>query len=154
MFKFAKIEFMKTTYVTRFVLLFSFIGFSQNWHTNFDDAQKEATSQNKNIVLVFQGSDWCAPCIKLDKEVWSTQEFQNLANKHFIMLKADFPRRKANKLSKTLTDQNAKLAQTYNTEGYFPLVVLLDAKANVLGKMGYEKITPTAYFNKLTAFEK
>ncbi len=146
---------MKTIYITSFFsIFFSFISVSQNWYTSFDEAQKQAISQNKNMVLVFQGSDWCAPCIKLDKDVWSSQEFQNLANKHFIMLKADFPRKKANKLSKTLTEQNAKLAEMYNTQGFFPLVVLLDTKANVLGKMGYEKITPTAYFNKLIAFEK
>ena len=126
---------------------------SQNWLTSFDEAKEQASELNQNIILVFQGSDWCAPCIKLDKEVWSTSEFQKSAKNHFIMLKADFPRKKANKLSETLAIQNAKLAETYNNKGYFPLVVLLNSNGDVLGKMGYEKTSPENYYKKLIAFE-
>lgn len=138
-----------------FILFFviSLTSFSQNWITNFEEAKEISVKQNQNIILVFQGSDWCAPCIKLDKEVFSTPEFQNLAKDRFVMLQADFPRRKANKLSKELTEQNRELASKYNNQGYFPLVVILDKDGVVLGKIGYEKSTPERYFKKLTAFE-
>ena len=69
------------------------------------------------------------------------------------MLKADFPRRKANKLSEEQTALNEKLAETYDQEGFFPLVVVLNKNGKVLGKMGYEKISPTDYFHKLMSFE-
>ena len=126
---------------------------SQNWVTNFNKAKQEASKTNDKIVLVFQGSDWCGPCMKLEKEIWSSPEFQKLAKDHFVMLKADFPRRKANKLSDEQTAQNAKLAEMYNQEGFFPLVVVLNTNGKVLGKMGYEKLSPTDYFNKLMSFE-
>ncbi|MFI1743773.1 thioredoxin family protein [Thalassobellus sediminis] len=146
---------MKNIYFTSlFLFLLSLSTFAQDWTTNFEAAKQQASTKNQNIVLVFQGSDWCAPCIKLDKEIWSSQEFQKLAKDHFVMLQADFPRRKANKLSEALTAQNSKLAEAYNNQGYFPLVVVLNDKGEVLGKTGYEKITPSAYFKKLTAFEK
>jgi len=145
---------MKYRYLIVLFLLLSLQVTAQDWKTNFEEAKKEASNKNENIVLVFQGSDWCAPCIKLDREVWSTEEFQNLAKNHFVMVKADFPRKKANKLSESLTQQNAKLAEKYNNQGYFPLVVVLNSEGTVLGKMGYEKTTPTAYFKKLTEFEK
>jgi len=145
---------MKNVYFTSLFLFFlSISSFSQNWMTNFNEAKQVASEKNKNIVLVFQGSDWCAPCIKLDKEVWSTEEFRKLSKDHFVMLKADFPRKKANRLSKELTEQNGMLAGKYNNKGFFPLVVVLDKTGNILGKMGYEKISPGNYFNKLTAFE-
>ena len=145
---------MKKFYITSLFLFFlSLSSFSQNWLTNFNEAKKEAAEKNQNIVLVFQGSDWCAPCIKLDKEIWSTEEFKKLSKDHFVMVKADFPRKKSNKLSTELTEQNAKLAETYNNQGYFPLVVVLDKNGSVLGKMGYEKLSPNTYFKKLTAFE-
>ncbi len=134
-------------------LVFSFNMLGQNWETNFDEAKQTATKNNENIVLVFQGSDWCGPCIKLNKEIWSSSEFKKLSKDHFVMLKADFPRKKANKLSKEQTAQNAKLAELYNKQGYFPLVVVLNSNGKVLGKMGYEKISPKAYFKKLTSFE-
>lgn len=46
--------------------------FGQEWQTDFTKAKEIATAENKPIILIFQGSDWCAPCIKLDREVWST----------------------------------------------------------------------------------
>jgi thioredoxin-related protein len=131
----------------------SFSASAQDWFTNFEEAKTKASEKNINIVLVFQGSDWCAPCMKLDKEIWSTAEFQNLAKDHFVMLKADFPRRKANKLPENLEKQNAKLAEAYNNQGFFPLVVIIDKNGKLLGKMGYEKSSPSDYFNKLTAFK-
>jgi len=136
------------------VVAINFTVFAQDWQTNFEKAKKSAQENNLNIVLVFQGSDWCAPCIKLNKEIWSTPEFNNLAKDHFIMLKADFPRKKSNKLPEDIQAQNDKLAETYNHQGYFPLVVVLDKNGKTLGEMGYEKSTPTEYFNKLTSFER
>ena len=56
---------MKKVYITSlFFFILSLSSFSQNWLTNFNEAKKEASEKNKIIVLVFQGSDWCAPCIK------------------------------------------------------------------------------------------
>ena len=145
---------MKKILVFGVLLMFSSqIVSAQEWYTNFEKAKSDAKSKEINIVLVFQGSDWCAPCMKLDKEIWSTETFKSLAKDHFIMLKADFPRRKANQLSDELTQQNVKLAELYNAQGYFPFVVVLDSKGKVLGQIGYEKTTPETYFKKLTAFE-
>lgn len=145
---------MKFKLILIITLSFSLHTFAQEWITNFDSAKKEALKNNNNIVLVFQGSDWCGPCIKLDKEIWSSSEFQTLSKDHFVMVKADFPRKKNNKLSNEMQVQNNKLAEQYDAQGYFPLVVVLDKNGNVLGKMGYEKLSPKAFYNKLTSLEK
>nr|WP_321235411.1 thioredoxin family protein [uncultured Psychroserpens sp.] len=139
-----------------FFMLFSLIsltGFSQEWVTDFETAKLSATETNKTIVLVFQGSDWCAPCIKLDKEIWHTDEFKNYAKDHFVMLKADFPKRKKNALSPTQQEHNNKLAEAYNKNGYFPYVVVLDGKGNVLGSTGYKKVSPSQYIKILESFK-
>lgn len=150
-----KIDNLKTklVYLVVLVCITSFSAVAQDWKTNFEEAKQLASKTNQNIVLVFQGSDWCAPCIKLDKEIWSTQEYQNLAKNHFVMLKADFPRKKANKLSEAQELQNKRLAETYNNQGYFPYVVVLNKNGKVLGSLGYEKISPTQYYNKLASFK-
>ena len=145
---------MKKMYFSSLFLIFlSLSTFAQDWTTNFDEAKKMALKNNHNIILVFQGSDWCAPCIKLEREIWSTEEFKKLSKNHFVMLKADFPRKKANKLQEDQAIQNSKLAETYNNQGIFPLVVVLNKDGKVLGKMGYEKSNPSDYFKKLTSFE-
>ena len=126
--------------------------YSQEWHTDFETVKKIAVKEHKAIVLVFQGSDWCAPCIKLDKNIWSSQEFISSYSEHFVLLQADFPRKKKNALSEEQAQKNKFLADTYNKNGYFPLVVVLDAKGTVLGETGYKKTTPNDYLQSLIAF--
>ena len=87
---------------------------AQEWQTDFARAKEIASKENRPIILVFQGSDWCAPCIKLDREVWGTEAFKTYAKKHYVMLQADFPRKSKNALSEEQTKANAKLAEKYN----------------------------------------
>lgn len=127
---------------------------AQDWITDFEKAKSIATEDSKTIVLVFQGSDWCGPCIKLDKEIWHTDEFKSYAKEHFVMLKADFPKRKKNALSEEQQAHNNNLAENYNKNGYFPYVVVLDSEGNILGSTGYKKSTPSAYIKLLESFSK
>lgn len=128
--------------------------FAQDWQTDFAIAKEVAESEDKAIIMVFQGSDWCAPCIKLDKQIWSTDAFKHYAEEHFVMLQVDFPRRKKNKLPEDQADANRKLAEAYNRTGVFPFVVVLDSEGKVLGETGYEKTTPEAYISQLNSFIK
>lgn len=135
------------------VILLTFSGIrAQDWHTNFTEALSIAKHENKTVLLVFQGSDWCAPCIKLDREIWSTDIFKSYAAEHFVMVQADFPRRKKNALSESQTAANATLAETYNTNGIFPFVVVIDANGRVLGETSYKKTTPQDYITILNSF--
>ena len=115
----------------------------------FNEALKKASHTDKPILLVFAGSDWCAPCIKLDKEIFQTDEFEKEQAK-WVLYKADFL--KKSKLTATVKKENGQLADQYNPEGYFPLVVVLNSKGKVLGKLGYSKDTPSDYIKKLRAF--
>jgi len=144
---------MKGILATTFIVFITICNtFAQEWHTNFSEAKTIATKENKPIILVFQGSDWCAPCIKLDKEIWNTDEFKTYAKDHFIMLKADFPRKKQNALTKEQQEHNDKLAETYNQNGYFPYVVVLNEKGEIQGSTGYKKSTPNEYIKLLESF--
>ena len=145
---------MKTILSILFLLITITSVNAQDWITDFEKAKTIAAEESKTIVLVFQGSDWCAPCIKLDKEIWNTQEFQSYAKEHFVMLQADFPKRKKNALAEEQQAHNDKLAERYNTNGYFPYVVVLDSEGKMLGSTGYKKTTPSAYIKLLESFRK
>ena len=136
------------------VILVSNFGFTQNWQTDFEEAKRIASAQNKNIIIVFSGSDWCAPCIKLDKNIWQSDAFKNEAAKEWVLIKANFPRKKANELSKEQTEHNRRLAEKYNIEGSFPLVVILDKSGKVLGKMGFKNVSPEEYITMIHTLEK
>ena len=131
-----------------------FTATSQNWTSDIDKAKQIASEKNQKIILVFQGSDWCAPCIKLEREIWSTEEFKAYAKDNYVMLKADFPRKKKNALSEVQQEKNNSLAELYNKNGHFPLVVILDSYGNVLGETGYLKISPDEYIAKINSFSK
>ena len=144
---------MKTKLLIVCFMVFSVSLFSQDWVLNFDKAKAIAKKENKTIIMVFQGSDWCAPCIKLDKEIWQTEIFKSYAKDHFVMLKLDFPKRKKNALDAEQEKHNNALAEKYNKNGYFPFVIVSDSKGNQLGSTGYKKITPTEYIKLLESFK-
>lgn len=134
-------------------LIVSFQAKAQQWHTDFEQAKAIAQKEGKNILLVFSGSDWCAPCIKLEKSVFESDAFKSEAAAKWVLVKADFPKKKANALPEAQQQHNAALIEKYNREGTFPLVVILDANGKVLGKTTYKNITPQEYINQLHAFE-
>jgi len=145
---------MKKRIILSFLFVCSMITMNaQEWQTDLKTAENNAAKDHKNIILVFQGSDWCAPCMKLEKQVWSTDEFKSYAKSNFVMLKADFPKRKKNALSEEQQAKNDKLAQKYNAEGYFPLVVILDENGKVIGKTGYKDLKPSEYIKHLNSFK-
>jgi thioredoxin-related protein len=128
---------MKLVLVYLFAFWATLLG---GWNTNFEAAQKEAQENNKLILLNFSGSDWCAPCIKLKKEVLTTASFESYADKKLVLVRADFPRLKKNQLETSQKAANEALAAKYNPKGKFPLTVLLNAKGEVLKTWeGYTK---------------
>lgn len=145
---------MKKVFLIAFALLVTVGCYAQEWQNDFAKAKEIASKADKPIILVFQGSDWCAPCIKLDREVWSTEAFKKYASEYYVMLQADFPRKKKNELTETQTKANAKLFEKYNKNGIFPFVVVLNSKGEVLGETSYKKTTPENYIKGLNAFIK
>ena len=127
---------------------------AQEWLTDIDEAKKVATEKNRKIILVFQGSDWNGMCKRLEKEMWSNAEFLAYAREHFVMLKADFPRRVENRLPEELQKKNKRLIDKYNRDGDFPLVVVLNKDGEMLGTTGYKKVSPYMYIKLLNSFGK
>lgn len=135
-------------------LLFSFSLSGQEWIGDYKEVLSQASANDKPIVLVFAGSDWCAPCIKLERNIWQSNEFSTYASENYILYKADFPRKKANKLSKEKAETNGQLAEKYNPKGYFPLVVILNKGEEVLGTTGYANVSPKEYISLINSFIK
>jgi len=127
---------------------------AQTWEPSFDAAKIKAEREGKDIVLTFSGSDWCIPCMKLEKTIWTSPDFIDYAKDHFVMYRADFPKKKADALPKEQQEMNDKLAEKYNKQGLFPLVLVLDKNGKVLGSTGYKNVSPKEYIVLLHSFEK
>ena len=116
------------------------------WTTDFDAALKAAAFSKRLVLVDFTGSDWCAWCIKLDKEVFDQERFKTEAPKSFVLVKLDFPNKK--QLPAGEKERNAALQKQYNVTG-FPTVVVLDSSGKVVGKTGYRDGGPIPYLENL-----
>lgn len=124
--------------------------FTPVWLNNIDKAKEEASATHKYILLNFSGSDWCVPCIRLEKEIFGAKEFEDFSSTNLVLVNADFPRLKKHQLSKEQTKQNEALAEQYNPDGHFPLTLLLDADGKVVKKWdGYPNETVQAFVGEI-----
>jgi len=78
------------------IVFFLFIiqtGFSQEVKmiTNWDEAKELAQKENKQILIILTGSEWCAPCKKMDRRVIGNPEFQEYAEENLILFLIDLP---------------------------------------------------------------
>jgi uncharacterized protein YyaL (SSP411 family) len=100
-------------------------------------ALQQAKATNHPVLAVFSGSDWCKPCMMLQQEVFDQPEFQHYAQDKLVLARFDFPRGRKNRLSSEQTKLNEEAAAQLNTEGTFPLVLLLSPEGKVLARTGY-----------------
>ena len=121
------------------------------WLTSYEQAQKEAQSKNRLLLMDFTGSDWCGWCIMLDKEVFSKPEFKEYASKNLVLLELDFPRRK--QMPPETAAQNERLLMKYGIQG-FPTVVVFDSSGKPLGALGYQAGGPQAFIAELEKLRK
>ena len=134
------------------LLLFSILSFTtfasgEGWMTNFEEAKKKATSENKSLLVDFTGSDWCGWCIRLKEEVFDKKEFADFAKDKFVLVELDFPSKK--KQDPAIKAQNAELGKKYRVQGY-PTILLMDSKGRPFAKTGYQAGGPPAYNKHLT----
>lgn len=105
---------------------------TSGWENDFEQAKKKAETEHKYILLNFSGSDWCGPCIRLTKDVFESASFATFSSENLVLVNADFPRLKKNQLSKEQQKKNDKLADKYNSQGVFPLTLLLNEKGKII----------------------
>ena len=153
---------MKKFIIGFLLIAFSFSASAQEiWHTDLDKAAAISTKTKKPLLLFFTGSDWCGWCIRLQKEVLHTPEFDAWAKENIVLLELDFPRR--TKLDPKLAQQKMHLQQAFKVRGY-PTVWIVDLVAgankvnfSALGSTGYVAGGPTAWLanaNKILANKK
>jgi thioredoxin-related protein len=112
---------------------------------NFQEALQLAQKNGKPILLEFTGSDWCPPCMMMQKEIFSTEEFIRFSNDNLNFVYLDFPRGK--EIDPKQEQHNNELAETYKIQG-FPTVILLSSQGKELGRIEeYLPGGPTAIIN-------
>lgn len=122
---------------------------AQDWNTDLNSAKQQAAAANKNILLVFSGPGWCEPCNHMEELVWPSEEFKTAAEKRWVLLRADFPKKEGNPEPVNVNDMKMVLTEKYNRDGFFPFFVLLDKNGKIIGKSGYEALQTAAEYVSL-----
>ncbi|WP_109300782.1 thioredoxin family protein [Aquimarina sp. AU474] len=137
-----------------FFLFFGSMTYAQDWKYDLEEALTLAKEKDQKIVLFFTGSDWCPPCIKLERNLLTSDEFAAFTYEKYIWLRADFPRRKKNRLSQEQKAKNKELAKRYNKKKLFPAILILNKEGVVLGATGYRSdLDVKGYIELLTSFD-
>ncbi len=109
-----------------------------------------APSETSYRLIIFEGSDWCAGCRKLEKVIAEPSVASFLQEESIAILRVDFPQRL--KQSKQETQHNDSLAIHYGFEGVFPTLVL-EGKTG-FKKFYYENEKAMQFQNKLLEVRK
>ena len=118
------------------------------WLTNANKAIILSEETGKPIFAFFTGKEWCSWCKKLERQILSQETFISYAKENLILLELDFPRGK-----RDLPQKQIELARKFKIKGY-PTVILMDASTNLLGRTGYEAMSPQQYIDHLKALIK
>ncbi len=105
-----------------------------DWHQELDDALAESKTTGLPVLMLFTGSDWCPPCMALEKNVFGKSAFQTFADEKIVLMKVDKQRRRPP--GKRLAEKQDGWMRQYGVSGY-PTLLLLDGDGKLLQKFGY-----------------
>jgi thioredoxin-related protein len=139
---------MKKIALLTLLSLLAFPAFSAEvWLTDFAKAQEQAKKEGKNVLLNFTGSDWCPACKLLKKEIFTTKEFLDFAQKKLVLVELEFPQDKPQ--APDLKRTNQELYELFRIDA-FPAVVITDSSGKKLFRLdGFEGEKPAEYIAKL-----
>lgn len=100
------------------------------WMTDFGAAAQRAASEGKLVLVDFTGSDWCAFCMQLRRQVLDTPGFEDYARDRFVLLEVDLPNRAS--FDAALRARNEELCRTYGIRT-FPTLLVLTPRGEVAG---------------------
>jgi len=110
-------------------------------YTDYEIAKSEAIKQNKDILIVLTGSDWCKPCIKMKKNVFLNPEFIKLAEDKLIIMEVNLERH---------IDMDSKVYKNYDffkkkyQTNTLPCLIVIDKN----------ELTKSVISEGLTSFER
>ena len=117
------------------------------WGTDLPLALERAKSENKSVLLLFDGSDWCPTSAQVAHDILNKSEFMTYARDRLVLVLVDFPHQLPQ--SEKLKEANENLAARFNIR-YYPTFILLNSNGeNLGGVLGYTRGGPSAFVAKL-----
>lgn len=95
---------------------------AEAWTSDYAAAVASAKKADKPVLVLFTGSDWCPPCMYMERNVFPSKEFAAFAEKNLVLVKVEFLRNSPQ--PDAVRAANSALAEKFGIEG-FPTTVIL-----------------------------
>jgi protein disulfide-isomerase len=119
------------------------------WTQDYDAAVALAKTNNLPLMLNFTGSDWCGWCKLMDRQVFSTKEWEKWAKENIVLAFIDFPQKKS-LVPKKYVDRNKDLSKKYGVRGYPTYIVIDPGTGKSIGQLGASReATPEKFISEL-----
>lgn len=152
---------MKKFFTSIIIAIFAITSFATTETSDFfKDAQAKAKKENKMIMLVFSGVQWCPPCQMYDKYILKSSQFKSFAKSKLILIDIDMKRNreitvsvdgkeikpeKKESFDKTISELNQK----YPHRGVPYSVIIDDKGAIVFEQMGFPRKKPNQFVQNI-----
>lgn len=107
------------------------------WLTDVAQAQATAAKENKLILALFTGSDWCPPCKSFEAEVAHDEQFAGIFAGSFVFFKNDWLRNTPQ--SPSVAAEVDRLRRKYRVTRY-PTLRILNADGEVLDNVDWTEV--------------
>jgi thioredoxin-related protein len=97
---------------------------------DYDAALARAKNEKKPVLAIFSGSDWCPPCMALERNFLSKPAFTAAVTNRLVLLFVDRPR-DTSYMTEKAKARNPELFRTYAIRGV-PTLMFLDEKGTKL----------------------
>lgn len=116
------------------------------WHTDLDEAQAIATKENKLILALFTGTDWCGPCQEFKAEVEDDPQFAGIFSGSFVFFKSDWLRNTPQ--PEAVKDEVGRLKRKYFVTLY-PTLLVLNARGERLDKVEWTQVQEGSFKERM-----
>jgi len=107
---------------------------ADGWLTSYEAALDAAQAQNKPVLTVFTGSDWCPHCRTLEEQVLHTETFKAWADGRVVLLMIDLPKQGISAEERAV---RSRVCITHHVRT-FPSVLLIDPDGGrIAAQTGY-----------------
>ncbi len=96
------------------------------WYSDYQEGLR-AAEEKQTLALIDFWAEWCAACFKMEKDLFTSDEFRDfVAANNIVLIRLDF--------TDTDTQEKEDIAQKYEIHG-LPTLVIADEDGEMVGKM-------------------
>lgn len=121
------------------------------WRTDLEAAQQLAVEQDKDLLILFTGTEWCVNCVEFERDILASPDFAAAAEM-FVLVKLEYPAAD-DELPEKIRMDYVQWRERYGIQA-FPTVILTDAAGRPYAGTTDIGLGPKEYVARLRELQK